>query len=235
MTPRILKSTIAASLAVLLALLLTCNGTIEAGEGHGPIGIGCRWIDAYTIEGPRDFESGYSPRNKDGTINVVVEIPAGSTAKWEVNGKIADGTKPTDGRLRWEFKKGRPRVVRYLGYPGNYGFVPRTLGGDNDPLDVLVLGPTVARGSVIRARVVAVLKIIDGDEVDDKLIAVMNDTPLAEARSLEKLKELFPGVTTIVKTWFTSYKGSGVIVSKGWGDTAIATSILETAIAAHEK
>ena len=74
----------------------------------------------------------------------MIEIPTGTTAKWEV-------VKPS-GELRWEFDQGRPRVVRYLGYPGNYGMIPRTLlpkeeGGDGDPLDVVVLGPAVPRGS----------------------------------------------------------------------------------------
>ena len=46
----------------------------------------------------------------------------------------------------------KPREVKYLGYPGNYGMIPRTLlpkelGGDGDPLDVIVLGPAVERGS----------------------------------------------------------------------------------------
>ena len=57
----------------------------------------------------------------------------------------------------WEFKDGKPRIVKYLGYPGNYGMVPKTLlpenlGGDGDPLDVIVLGPQVERGSVIKCK-----------------------------------------------------------------------------------
>src|SRR5512138_660118 len=66
--------------------------------------------------------------NPDGTVNAVIEIPAGTNAKFE--------TDTATGRIFWEFKKGKPRIVDYPGYPGNYGMVPRTLGGDGDPLDV---------------------------------------------------------------------------------------------------
>ena len=77
----------------------------------------------------------------------IVEIPAGACEKWEVK---------LDGVMRWDMKDGKPRHVKYLGYPCNYGMVPRTmlgkeLGGDGDPLDVLMLGPAVPRG-VPRAR-----------------------------------------------------------------------------------
>ena len=76
-------------------------------------------IDRYTIRGNNSYLTGYVPVNQSGDINVVVEIPTGSTEKWEV-------TKP-DGELKWEFKDGKPRIVKYLGYPGNYGMIPQTL------------------------------------------------------------------------------------------------------------
>ena len=65
-----------------------------------------------------------------GLIHFVVEIPAGTNAKWEVD-------KATGG-LHWEQKDGRPRVVQYLAYPGNYGMIPSTslpyeIGGDGEP------------------------------------------------------------------------------------------------------
>ena len=51
----------------------------------------------------------------------------------------------------WTFDHDTPRIVNYLGYPGNYGmipraFLPKNLGGDGDPLDVLLLGPSIKRG-----------------------------------------------------------------------------------------
>ena len=96
--------------------------------------------DPYTKKGENNYLTGYEAVHDDGDINVVVEIPTGSVQKWEVD--------KTSGNLKWEFVDGKPREVKYLGYPGNYGMIPRTLlpkelGGDGDPLDVIVLGPAV--------------------------------------------------------------------------------------------
>ena len=114
-------------------------------------------LNEYTIIGDKNFLTDFTPFNTDGSINVVVEIPTGTIAKWEV-------TKP-DGVLKWEFKNGKPRKVNYLGYPGNYGMIPRTLiakddGGDGDALDVIVLGEAMPRGTVVKARVIGVLKLL---------------------------------------------------------------------------
>ena len=97
------------------------------------------------IVGASHFISGYAPK-VDNDIQVVIEIPTGTTAKWEVD--------KSDGLLHWQIKNGNPRIVEYLGYPGNYGMIPRTLlakdsGGDGDPLDVIVLGPPVGGVSLI--------------------------------------------------------------------------------------
>jgi inorganic pyrophosphatase len=190
-----------------------------------------RTPEEHALVGPRSFLSGYPSTNADGTVNVVVEIPAGTTAKWEVDKQ--------DGVLRWELEHGNPRVVQYLGYPGNYGMVPRTLlpselGGDGDPLDVIVLGPAVARGSVLRVHILGVLRLLDGGEQDDKLLAVQEGTALAAARDLDELNLRFPGVTLIVETWFRHYKGPGRLEPLGFGSADSARAILDAAAAAFE-
>ena len=188
--------------------------------------------DPYTVIGARDFVTGYPARLPNGNVHVVVEIPAGSTAKWEVD--------KSDGALRWEFEKGKPRIVQDLGYPGNYGMVPRTLlpkeqGGDGDPLDVIVLGPAAPRGAVVETRVVGVLRLLDDGEQDDKLLAVMSGTALSEVSDLEELERRFAGTTSIVETWFANYKGPGRMQSKGFGDAAEAQKILAAAMKAFEE
>lgn len=187
-------------------------------------------VDAYRLTSPKSLLAGYPATSERGALNVVVEIPTGTNAKWEVDKQTGD--------LTWEIKDGEPRVVRYLGYPGNYGMVPRTLlpedaGGDGDPLDVLVLGPAVARGSVVEARLIGVLRLLDGGEQDDKLLAVMIGSPLGAVISLAELEARFAGVTTIIETWFTSYKGPGETVSQGFGEADEAQRVLDTAIAAY--
>jgi inorganic pyrophosphatase len=156
------------------------------------------------LKGERNFLSGYDPVNIDGTVNVVIEIPAGTIGKYQVDIKT--------GMIELEQKNGLPRYVQYLGYPCNYGNVPRSVllkkkGGDGDAVDALVLGPSVPTGSVVRGRAIGMLSLLDTGEKDDKVVVVMENSPFASVRSIEELDRRFPGVTTILQTWFTSYKG----------------------------
>jgi inorganic pyrophosphatase len=216
------------SLALVLTLVGTgCSkcGPCEA-IGHAPE---LRSVDRYTLVGNRNFLTHFEPLDRDGHVHVVVEIPTGTNAKWEVD-------KET-GHLAWELKKGKPRVVAYLGYPGNYGMVPRTmlpkeLGGDGDPLDVLIVGPAIPRGTLVKARLLGVLLLLDDGEQDDKLIAVAVDSPLAGVQSIDDLNQQFNGITDILQLWFSNYKGPGRIVSRGFADAKQARKILDAAIAA---
>lgn len=158
------------------------------------------------LKGTKSFWDGYDPINPDGTYNVVIEIPAGTTGKYETNKQ--------NGMLELEQKNGAPRYVQYLGYPVNYGAIPRSIllkskGGDGDGVDVLVLGQSVPRGTVVKGRVIGLLSLMDTGEVDDKAVMVMEGSPFEKVRNIADLDAKFPGVTDILKTWFTSYKGYG--------------------------
>ena len=209
-------------LAVSLLPLLACRAPEPAPAGE----------DAYTLAGPVHYLTGHPAQPSPGIVHVVVEIPAGTNAKWEVD--------KADGTLRWEIRDGEPRVVQYLPYPANYGMVPRTLlpaerGGDGDPLDVILMGPAVQRGRVVRGRVLGVLELLDGGERDDKLLAVLDGSPLAGVRSIEELDARFAGVSWIVETWFVNYKGPGVVQSRGFRERSAAQAVLEAAIDAFEE
>jgi inorganic pyrophosphatase len=167
-----------------------------------------------------------------GLVHVVVEIPAGTNDKWEV-GKA-------DGVLRWEQRDGRPRVVQYLAYPGNYGMIPRTslprsLGGDGDPLDVLLLGPRVERGALVAARPVGVLRLADDGERDDKILAVPTSGPFSDVATLDALDARYPGALAIVETWFTHYKGPGRVASAGFEDEREAWATVVDASREYER
>ncbi|MBL0125414.1 MAG: inorganic diphosphatase [Betaproteobacteria bacterium] len=188
------------------------------------------------LKGERHFLTGYDPINRDGTYNVVIEIPAGTTAKYETNNKT--------GMLELEQKNGAPRFVQYLGYPVNYGAIPRSVmlkskGGDGDSVDVLVLGQAVPRGSVVKGHVIGLLRLIDTGELDDKAILVMEGSPFAKVTSIADLDAKFPGVTTILQTWFTSYKGYGkdgklMLSSAGFKGRADAIKMVGDAILDYE-
>jgi inorganic pyrophosphatase len=167
------------------------------------------WLNLY-----RSFTS----RNADGTVNAVVEIPQGDIRKFETN--------VTTGQLFWELKGGVPRKVAYLGYPANYGMVPQTLGGDGDPLDILVIGPMQLRGTVAPVKLVGVMRMIDGGDLDDKLLAVAPGSSF-DGKTLADLDAA--GVLAILKIWFESYKGPGAIQVTGFEDLAAAQQTLAAA------
>ncbi|KAM0885073.1 hypothetical protein ACQ4PT_030573 [Festuca glaucescens] len=125
-------------------------------------------------------------------FNVVVEITKGSKVKYELDKKT--GLIKVD-RILYS------SVV----YPHNYGFVPRTLCEDNDPLDVLVLmQEPVVPGSFLRARAIGLMPMIDQGEKDDKIIAVCADDP--EYRHYNDISELSPHRLQEIKRFFEDYK-----------------------------
>ena len=169
----------------------------------------------------------YEPINYDGSINALIEIPAGTLKKWEFN-KVS-------GLIELEIINNKPRIIDYLGYPANYGMIPKTLlakknGGDGDPLDIIVIGPPQEKGSVVKCKIIGVLHLIDNLEKDDKLIAVLHNSTLNNIHGIKELDANYNGILEILDLWFTNYKGSDEIISKGFGDEQSASRILNSAI-----
>ena len=126
------------------------------------------------------------PVSISGNINAVIEIPSGTHDKFEVSKKT--------GQIVQDIEDGLPRKIKYIGYPGNYGMIPKTLlspktGGDGDPLDVIVLGEQLQKGSVVEIKLIGILKMLDNSEIDDKLIAVrVNNSIFSSVTSFNELK-----------------------------------------------
>ena len=166
-------------------------------------------INEYKIKSNKNYLKDFSALNTDGSINVVIEIPAGTNAKWEVS--------KDNGFLEWEFKNNKPRVVNYLPYPANYGMIPSTIqsyesGGDGDPIDVILLGDALERGLVIKAKPIGVIKMLDDGEVDDKILAIAkNSIFYSKVEEIDDLWRYFNGTLEILKIWFENYKGIGEI------------------------
>ena len=216
-------------LALLILLSFNALASAQTVAPPPPANFALRQVDQYTLIADKHLVNEYNPRPSPNLVHVVVEIPSGTNAKWEVDKR--------DGKLKWVFRNGQPRVIKYLPYPGNYGMIPRTLlskevGGDGDPLDVLVLGPAQPRGSIVKARIIGVLKLLDGGEQDDKLIAVMPGSELGGVNNFAQLKSQYRGALEIVEVWFANYKGPGQIERKGIGGVAEANAILDDAIKA---
>lgn len=111
-------------------------------------------------------------------INVIVEIPKGSKNKYEIDKKT--GLIALD-RVSFTAQD----------FPFDYGFVPRTLWHDGDPLDVVILSThPFAPGILVRVRPVAIMSMIDDGEADDKVIAVPVDDPRwANTKDLEDINK----------------------------------------------
>jgi inorganic pyrophosphatase len=220
------------SLIVLTLLSTTCwrfEVPHRAIVGGAPVAPGARAIDDETIASPRHLSRGYPAREPDGSVNAVIEIPSGTTAKFEVD--------DADGWLRWALRR-EDRVRReidYLPFVVNYGMIPGTLAEDGDPLDVIVLGRGIERAHVAATRVIGVLKMAHDGTRDDKLVAVPLEPALRNGFSrLHELAELdlgYPEARHILVLWFSSYWGAGNTTVIGWGDAAEAIAILDEAIA----
>jgi len=141
----------------------------------------------------------------DDQYQMVVEIPSGTNEKWEVNKE--------SGLNELEFKKGKPRIIKFLPYPGNYGFLPQTISGDNDPLDIILLNSSLPRGSVHKVKIIGALMFEDKGEEDFKVIAIPVDE---KQTSIEDYMVDRPNAVLIIKLWFESYKKPGKMVFKGF-------------------
>lgn len=116
-----------------------------------------------------------------GEINVLVEIPEGSFIKYEM-----------------DKESGFIMVDRFaattMAFPGNYGFIPHTMGEDGDPLDVLLLATySVAPGTVVPSRVIGMLEMEDEAGIDTKIIAVPTkkcDLFMAHIDTIDDISEI---------------------------------------------
>ncbi len=125
-------------------------------------------------------------------VTALIEIPSGSKGKYEVD-------KPS-GLIKLD-----RALYSSVHYPANYGFIPQTYAGDNDPLDILVISQIeIPQLCLVDAKVIGVMRMRDKDEVDDKIIAVaQNDIAVNYVDSLE---ELPPHTTVEIKRFFQDYK-----------------------------
>jgi inorganic pyrophosphatase len=210
-----------------LAVLLPCGDVPRrAVVGGAPVAPTAVALDEETVAGRRHFARGYPARVGE-DVHAVIEIPCGTTGKFEVD--------DADGRLHWQHDRddGSRREVDYLAFPVNYGMVPRTLADDGDALDIAVLGRGLERGLVTRTRVIGVLKMGDDAERDDKLIAVPVEPGLVNGfsrlRDIGELDDRYPESRAILVLWFSNYWGAGATHVLGWGDAAEAAEILDRA------
>ena len=125
-------------------------------------------------------------------FQAIIEIPFGSSVKYELD--------KTSGLIKLD------RVLySAVYYPANYGFIPQTLAEDDDPLDVLVLcQETVVPLTLMAARTIGLMTMIDGGKKDHKIIAVALDDP--EFNSYMEAAEMPAHRSTMLRRFFQDYK-----------------------------
>jgi len=150
-----------------------------------------------------------------GVLNAVIEISAGTSMKHAYD--------PLKAAIVPVMNDGKPRRIEFLPYPGNYGFIPSTLmdaarGGDGRPLDVFVLADYVPLGTLMEVLPVAVLKLLDAGQRDDKVIAIPADPALRlfTVNDLTDLSERYPRVLELIEEWFTHSDATQPARALGW-------------------
>ena len=130
-----------------------------------------------------------------------MEIPSGHKEKWELN--------KDSGSLELETRRGQKRIINFLPYPGNYGFIPQTLSGDGDPLDLIDLDESSPQGTIKKIKIIGAMYFEDKKQDDYKFIGVSPDGTFKGIQSIEELLLEKPAALEILKLWFMSYKKAG--------------------------
>lgn len=168
-----------------------------------------------------DFNQVLTPGDVDGGIvNVVVEIPQGSSHKIEWNRELAV----------MQLDRVEPAI---FAKPTNYGFIPQTLDEDGDELDALIVtDEPLPTGIFLEARVIGVMKFADDEEVDDKVIVVPADDRNT-GNAIKTLADLPDQLLKQIEFHFNHYKDlkkPGTTIVEKFGDAEEAKAVIHEAI-----
>ena len=168
-----------------------------------------------------DFNKVLTPGDyKNGELNVVIEIPTGSNHKIEWDRKHAC------------FMLDRVEPIAFA-KPCNYGFIPQTIDEDGDELDALVItDQPLTTGIWLKARILGVMKFVDGGEVDDKIIVVPADDR-NNGDKYQTLEDLPKQLLEQIRFHFNHYKDlkkPGSTEVKEFADVATAKKVIADAI-----
>ena len=127
-------------------------------------------------------------------VNIVIEIPAGSYSKIEYD---SDQEKFVVDRV----------LTTNLHFPFNYGFIPETWSNDNDPLDAVVLGSEkINTGTVIKSKVIGLLRTIDEKGTDQKLITIPISETNSQLKKINTIDDLDKDTLSDIEYFYKNYK-----------------------------
>jgi inorganic pyrophosphatase len=166
------------------------------------------------------------PQPKDSKeFYTAIEIPAGTFTKYEID---ADTGHIVVDRF----------ISMPMAYPTNYGSITSSLGGDGDPLDALVYTrEPVVPGAIIKVRAIGVLKMIDGGDKDDKIVAVPVSKIDATYDAIKEISDLPKIEQDRLQAFFAVYKnlpeGSKKVELAGFEPAAKAEEEVAASIKAY--
>ncbi|WP_447941155.1 inorganic diphosphatase [Pseudoxanthomonas mexicana] len=161
------------------------------------------------------------PKAAPAEVLLAVEIPAGSFTKYEIN---------DEGLVFVDRFQSMP-----VAYPANYGSMPRTLAGDGDPLDALVLTrEPLHPGVLVKFRPIGVLRMLDDGKHDEKIIGVPTDKIDPTYAGIRDLSDLPEIERQRIEAFFRVYKdlpkGRNPVQLDGYGDAKEAKALIQASL-----
>jgi inorganic pyrophosphatase len=157
-------------------------------------------------------------KNAPEIVNVIIEVPRNSSNKYEYDKE--------NGVIKLD------RVLyASMSYPGDYGFIPSSLGGDGDPLDVVLLSTHPFHvGVMVEARIVGMLVMRDDKGEDEKILAVPANDPRWDDRV--QLEDVQQHRLAEIEHFFAEYKSleGKAVETRGWRNKLEAMQTITEAL-----
>jgi len=156
-------------------------------------------------------------------VKGIIEIPKNCRAKYELD--------KDSGMLKLD-----RLLYSSINYPANYGFIPQTFCDDGDPLDILVISQIeIVPMCLVEATVLGVMRMLDGGEMDDKIIAVASND--ISVNHMKEMSDLPPHLLLELHSFFEDYKkleNKTVVVEEPQGRD-IALEVIRQSVIDYQK
>ncbi|MBK0401684.1 inorganic diphosphatase [Adhaeribacter sp. BT258] len=153
-------------------------------------------------------------------VQVVIETPAGSAREYAFSSKTNEFAVVQEA--------GQDKIIRFLPYPANAGFIPSTRTPDNKPLFALVLSESQETGTVTEVMPVGVLLLESAGELEYQIVTVpaKPSERLLEATDSEEFIRKYPAAKKMLETWFLNSEPQNNVRIMGWKDDKFADELI---------
>ncbi|MFC5269314.1 inorganic diphosphatase [Adhaeribacter terreus] len=153
-------------------------------------------------------------------VQVVIETPAGSAREYAFSPKTNEFVVVQEA--------GQDKIVRFLPYPANAGFIPSTRTPDSKPLHVLVLSESQQTGTVTEVMPLGVLLLESAGELEYQIVTVpaKPSERLLDATDSEEFMQKYPAAKRMLETWFLNAEPQKNVRIMGWKDDKFADDLI---------